>query len=261
MTCEELRLYVEEHFRDSDVGTNQGGVTEHVSSCADCSHFVEEQRALARNLTSVRQLAGEVPGSVNAAVVARYRRFVGEREQAVRTVRFRPSLAWRVWAWGAAVAAVLAVTAFWVISSKHTNMNTRERTLAPTTAVAVARAETPNPVVPMPGRDVTSNVSAKGAVKHHAVATPRAVDSRAVSRPVEVPVRMARSLPEGFRSLMYCDVLSCPDAMDIIRVQLPASAMPRQLPGFVRTGGSVTADVLVGSDGIARGIRFEEIEF
>jgi hypothetical protein len=60
---------------------------------------------------------------------------------------------------------------------------------------------------------------------------------------------------------MYCDALSCPDAMDMIRVQLPASAMPKPLPGFVRTGGSVTADVLIGPDGIARGIRFEEIEF
>ena len=259
MTCEELHFYVEEHFRDSDVGTNQGLVAEHMSACADCRRFVEEQRALARNLMAVRQLAGQVPESLSSAVVAKYRQLMAERERVVPTVRFRARLEWKVWVWGAAVAAVLAVTAFWVVSSKHTNTTTRTQT--PTTAVPVARAETPNPVVHVPGRDVTSNVSTKGAVKHHAVATPRAVDSRAVSRPVEVPVRMARSLPQGFRSLMYCDVLSCPDAMDMIRVQLPASAMPRQLPGFVRSGGSVTADVLVGSDGIARGIRFEEIEF
>jgi hypothetical protein len=68
-------------------------------------------------------------------------------------------------------------------------------------------------------------------------------------------------MPEGFRSLMYCDALSCPGDMDMIRVQLPASAMARQVPGFIQTSGSVTADVLVGPDGIARGIRLEEIEF
>jgi hypothetical protein len=60
---------------------------------------------------------------------------------------------------------------------------------------------------------------------------------------------------------MYCDELSCPQDMEMIRVQLPSSAMPRQVSGFMQTNGSVTADVLVGPDGIARGIRLEEIEF
>jgi hypothetical protein len=62
---------------------------------------------------------------------------------------------------------------------------------------------------------------------------------------------------------MYCDALSCPDTMDLILVQVPTTAMPGQISAFVDPSGSVTADVLVGADGIARGIRFEgeEIEF
>jgi len=60
---------------------------------------------------------------------------------------------------------------------------------------------------------------------------------------------------------MYCDTLSCPEAMDVIRVQLPSTAMPRQVSGFIQSSKSVTADVLIGPDGIARGIRLEEIEF
>jgi len=242
------------------VGMNQGEAAEHVSDCADCSRFVEEQRTLARNLMSVRQLPGDVPESLDAAVVAKFHRFVEEREQQVTTVRFRPFLAWRVWAGGAAVAGVLAVMAFWVFSPKHEVTWANTPTPVPainTPVVPVA----PNPVAHAPRRDVASDASTKEGVKHHAVPIPRAGHSRAVSMSAEVSVRVARSLPEGFRSLMYCDALSCPDAMDMIRVQLPASAMPRQLPGFVRTGGSVTADVLVGPDGIARGIRFEEIEF
>ena len=251
MTCEELRSCVEENFRGSDMGWNQGEVAEHVSACAQCCRFVEEQTGLARNLISVRRLAGEVPETVDAAMVARYRLFVGERDQRVPASRFLPFLAWRVWAWGAAVAAVLLVTAFWLFSPKRavTTAHTPTPAPAPTIPVPVAQVATPIPVVRAPGRDVRGNVSTKDTVKHHA------------SRPAEAPVRVARSLPEGFRSLMYCDALSCPDAMDMIRVQLPASAMPRQLPGFVQTSGSVTADVLVGPDGIARGIRFEEIEF
>ena len=53
---------------------------------------------------------------------------------------------------------------------------------------------------------------------------------------------------------MYCDELSCDGGMEVVRVQLPSSAA-----GFmpVPTVGNrvVTADVLVGADGFARGIR------
>ena len=53
---------------------------------------------------------------------------------------------------------------------------------------------------------------------------------------------------------MYCDELSCDGGMEVVRVQLPslpAGLMP------VPTAGNrvVTADVLVGADGFARGIR------
>ena len=257
MTCEELRSHFEEN-RESDIETDRAA-TEHFSVCADCSRFAEERRVLARNLTSVRQSVGQVPESLDAAVIARYRHFVAEREQMLPSSRVRFRLSGRAWAWGAAVAAVLAVTAFWVFSAKHTD--TTAKTPTSTVMVPVAQVVTPNPVVHSPGRDVASNVSTKRAVKHHAVTATKTAQSRSADHPTSEPVRVARSLPEGFRSLMYCDELSCPEAMDIIRVQLPASAMPRQLPGLVRTGGSVTADVLVGSDGIARGIRFEEIEF
>jgi hypothetical protein len=55
---------------------------------------------------------------------------------------------------------------------------------------------------------------------------------------------------------MYCDELSCGGAMDVIRVQLPASTAA--LAPALSSGGPVFADVLVGSDGIARGIRVVE---
>jgi len=56
---------------------------------------------------------------------------------------------------------------------------------------------------------------------------------------------------------MYCDQLSCAEAMEIIRVQLPTS-MAGLTPGSTATGDAVFADVLVGPDGIARGIRIVE---
>lgn len=64
-------------------------------------------------------------------------------------------------------------------------------------------------------------------------------------------------LPTGFQSLMYCDQLSCAGAMDVIRVQLasPVLGVSSVSP---KASNFVSADVLVGSDGIARGIRVVE---
>jgi hypothetical protein len=45
--------------------------------------------------------------------------------------------------------------------------------------------------------------------------------------------------------------------MEIIRVQLPVS-IAGLTPGSAATGDTVFADVLVGPDGIARGIRIVE---
>jgi hypothetical protein len=53
---------------------------------------------------------------------------------------------------------------------------------------------------------------------------------------------------------MYCDVLSCAGAFEVIRMELPAASANRD-PTAQQGSGIVLADVLVGSDGIARAIR------
>jgi hypothetical protein len=53
---------------------------------------------------------------------------------------------------------------------------------------------------------------------------------------------------------MYCDALSCGGTLQLIRVQLSSSAAAFE-PAAASPEGAIYADVLVGSDGIARGIR------
>jgi hypothetical protein len=53
---------------------------------------------------------------------------------------------------------------------------------------------------------------------------------------------------------MYCDEISCGGTMEIIRMRLPAWGAD-DAPPSTETNGTVLADVLVGADGIARGIR------
>jgi hypothetical protein len=57
-----------------------------------------------------------------------------------------------------------------------------------------------------------------------------------------------------FRSLMYCDELSCGGLLTVVRVEVPASDVALT-PASNSASDMVVADVLVGSDGIARGIR------
>ncbi len=58
-------------------------------------------------------------------------------------------------------------------------------------------------------------------------------------------------LPPGFASLMYCDEMSCTGQMEVIRVELPPPVTPTAGPA----AAPVMAEMLVGADGIARGIR------
>jgi hypothetical protein len=74
--------------------------------------------------------------------------------------------------------------------------------------------------------------------------TQAAVSSASMNNPV----------PEGFRSLMYCDELSCGGAMDVLRIELQPSDAGL-IAAAPQSGSVVSADVLVGADGIARGIR------
>jgi len=250
MTCEELRSYFEDHLRDAEVRSSHGTVAEHVATCTDCRHFVEEQRELGKKLRLVRESAPLLSESVDASVVLHYRQYLAEKREhfgATGVYRFHPGSAW---AWTAIAAAVLVGVSFWLFSARKTVTNTQAQTARRDAAVPIAPVVAQNPAVPV-----------VKTARHRPAAPSLPSQGRSEQRPAGTSVRAARSLPDGFRSLMYCDALSCPEDMDVIRVQLPSAAMPRQASGFIQPVRSITADVLVGPDGIARGIRFEEIEF
>ena len=58
-----------------------------------------------------------------------------------------------------------------------------------------------------------------------------------------------------FDSLMYCDRLSCGDPMQVIRLEMPASSVGRAYRPLARNG-FVNAEVIVGTDGLTRAVRF-----
>ena len=96
----------------------------------------------------------------------------------------------------------------------------------------------------------------------------RPVESRRMppSRKVEVmadlsPNPMDAAREEGFLPLPGAANLESADALDLVRMELPRSAM-MQVGIEVspeRADETVQADVMVGSDGLARAVRFVEL--
>ncbi len=232
MTCEELRLYVQDAIRlDGEFRVDP----EHLVQCAACAQFVEAQRKLGAGLRLMRQSVPQLPASLDAVVLANYRRHIRDYESAARSTPWQRRFI--ILSWSAAATALVLFAALVFFSERRSVIPG-----AQTHAQNLSAGSTP----------VTAN---KTAVH------PRSPNSRASHPPR--PERQALSVATldspsaGFRSLMYCDELSCGGAMEVIRLQLPSSAAALA-PAAGSTNGPVLADVLVGADGIVRGIRIVE---
>ena len=229
MTCHELRLYFEDPMRmDAKFDLE----AEHLAHCEECARFVEQQQELGAGLRLARLSAPKVSTTLDETILANYRRQISERRGSARTApRRRVAMLF----WSAAAAAIMLVAALLTFSGHRT------------TAKVV-------PPEPEPTQATPQRVAASST----------ASEAQPILRPRSHPRRPQRSdpsnmvltgaLPPDFRSLMYCDELSCSGPMEVIRMQLPASGV-LFAPGSNSANGTVLADVLVGPDGIARGIR------
>ena len=245
MTCQELHNYFDGDLRVDTDRLSDLELAEHTATCFPCNRFVEEQRELEEHLRVVRDSAPAVPASLDNAVGANYRSFVLERSCLAKstplTRRIYPRAAL---GWAAAMAFAVVVA--------YGGM----RLFIPHPHVWVNRQGTAQqPMVPPAQR--TEN---KETARAHKI-TPKAPKSHGDSgKRTNNPALLAegdKSFPTRFQSLMYCDQISCPGAMEVIRVQLPSPVMGLT-PTSARIGGAVSADILVGPDGIARGIRVVE---
>ena len=243
MTCQKLHSYFADPLRvDADLRANCAEVAEHIVGCADCNRFVEAQRELGTSLRLARMSAPQLSASLDAAVLANYRRHIATLESSVSSTPVRRRRSLSALGWSTAVAAALLVTAIAFFSSRKT-----VTTGAPLRTAQ--RADMPQP----------PESNHRGTVV--APRTRRTKPDVVLARrkpPAISPASAGSSLPAGFRSLMYCDELSCVGAMEMIRVQLPSSVAAGLTSASTPTNGVVFADVLVGPDGIARSIRIED---
>jgi hypothetical protein len=232
MTCHELRLYFEDPLRMDAKFPREA---EHLAHCTECARFVEARHELGARLRLVRESAPEPSAALKAVVLANYRRRITGDLPLVRS-RTR---GFRGVYWTAAATAVLALAAV---------------LLHPARRLETSNFKTESAQRPM-AQPRISEKSANRVPWTDAASSPK-TRLRSARQPRRVPQLPTTKSPasDDFRSLMYCDALSCGGAMQLIRLQLPSSAAAFG-PAAASPDGAIYADVLVGSDGIARGIR------
>jgi hypothetical protein len=237
MNCREIRSSCEENPMDAvRRGIDQPELAEHLSICAECSRFVEAQSDLGTRLQLLRDSAPAIRTSLDVAVLAKYRDRVAVLQNAGAPgdrKAFTFNLRWVI-----PVAAALVLVVVFLLSHRKATPTLAQPKI---TEPVVATQSLP------PVRQTDTAVPAKKR-RRPDVGLPKGTQV-AVSAPSQV-----NSLPEEFRSLMYCDDLSCGEGMELLRVQIPPRALGIA-PSFGRSQRVVEAEVLVGADGIARGIR------
>jgi len=236
MTCSELRQTFEDTHRIDTIV----GAAEHLGECAECARFADARRELDAGLRLLRESVAQPSAALDGLVLENYRR-QSETHSPV-TMSFSGGQRLII------CTGLAGILVFAMLFFRHRREKAGD-------VLAVAPPTQTQPLVQsvMPGASLVD--------LHKAI---RATSGRH-QRPGPLPTSVtgaASDVPTGpalpdFRSLMYCDELSCGEPMQLIRVKLPLSATPFA-PNANSSSGFVYADVLVGPDGIARGIRVNE---
>lgn len=244
MNCQELHSYFEER-RERISKSDSAEFAEHLAICGECNQWLVSRKRVRTNLDLLRQSAPSVPANFDAVVLTSYRKRMAERE-ATASLSL-PSK--RIPAWlqlGLAIAGMLLIAAviFALRRPAVTAANKPQLQLAPQVSPPIIATKAP----------VTTLEGSEGVPKTHTRRRHSAADQIPATSALAIHTDSSR---DGFRSLMYCDELICDGGMEVVRVQfsptvMGVSAVPSS-PSRV-----AYADVLVGADGFARGIRIEQ---
>jgi hypothetical protein len=238
MTCNELQDSVKHGLVRVD-GAPRGDILSHLESCTACRKWVEIEQRLKGLLQVLRSSVPAVPTTVDASVLSAFR----TRLQHAPGIPLRkPERPMSSSIWRAAIAALLLAGAIILFGNRKTAMPT------PTAKIQVAPVVSSTQVQTQPQSEAPKPVVTKKRAAsrlHHRAPAPLTENSSTEAA--------SMGLPPDFRNLMYCDQLSCSGAMEVIRMNLPASSLGMALPS--RTSNVVAADVVVGADGVARAIR------
>ncbi len=238
MDCKQFEDVLEELERETPMPAGaRRRALQHAESCGYCRARLASARLLSLELRALARDDEKLqaPAYVEASLLAAFR----------QRAAGRPSRAWRSLGWAGAAAVV--VLSAWLLAGQPW----RQPSFLP-----VAKIQAPSSLPPSASQPATASVEnrtrAQKRVAEH-------IPSRRVSRSTGTT---AAQMANDFIALAPGDnAYPLGDGM-VVRVELPRSAPV--LVGLPMGGGdltgTVTADVVLGQDGVARAIRFVQPE-
>jgi len=250
MNCQRFESVVSELARGQMMAAEQRAeALAHTDVCDDCAVRLSDEQMLTLGLQSLatEMESMEAPGAVEAKLLAAFRtRPVAVEKSAPVRVNQRY--------WIAAVAAMLLIAISLIVFSWT------KRPAAEPRVAGKQEEPQPKPQVRESNEQLVQDVE-KPAPRE----IPKRVYPRQV-RPVSsrradnasVANHVTKEIATDFIPLSYMSAVSLQEGGQIIRVQLPRSALANfGLPvNMDRYNEKVKADVLYGVDGMARAIRF-----
>lgn len=228
----------------------------HASECGSCREWLESHRALGNAFHALSSETAEQQAGpqVEQTVLRAFRNHDFAPPVVVMPQRATASL-WtlsRVFEYGAyaAVAAALIVGVFLgvrVLRDSQSKATPVEATVtAPQSQGASSSAlESKSGLAEQPASAATAKVAGSAGGETPVVAVKRTV-------PVRVETETSTSESAEYVPLMLCDPLICSGDEQVIRMELPASGSASADGG---SGQTVLADVVIGEDGLVRGMR------
>ncbi len=254
MNCEDFNHALLDIARDQilEAGARTGAMA-HVSSCGRCRVRLEDEQQLSRRM---RALA-KAMGSLNAAPQLSPRVIAMFRDQS-RVFEFpQKTRRWKSWAAAAAIV-LLAIGLTVQLRKVFSTPNGSVVSVPPSNIQAGQPEKTQGVELGLPLKSPATFVKHKPRTIPDPSVASRSLNTRGERSPRPDTGNTKSEIATDFFAVGDTSASSLADGGQLVRVELPRSALMRfGLPvNNERANERVKADVLVGSDGIARAVRF-----
>ena len=252
MNCQDFELLITDLVRngrlEEDVSRQARA---HAESCARCSARFADEQALTSALKIEAVNIGDAPAHVESALIAAYRAQHARRPHVI--MRRRSAWTAPVRRWGVAAALAVALLAVMELRSLYLSDSKKivetmpaARQVPPAVSADARPTQLQGPAISNDSRDALN------------MNIPSQADKNRPSHSIPRKAQPANAVATDFIPLTYSAGLSSMESGQLVRVLLPRSALSSfGLPVNPARGDQpVTAQVLIGQDGIARAIRF-----
>jgi hypothetical protein len=250
MNCQEFESSITDVVRnESGDDTLCARVLAHAESCTRCAARLEEEQALTRILKAAAADKAEAPAHLEAALLSAYRmRPAIPPGKAVPRPIHRALPARYLGIAAALLVALIGVTAYKLLYVPRSIGTPVARTAGSETVVQTSS---------QPGKQTAAAAANSGA--DSATASPRAAIGKSETKNAAAQRSQAQAdVATDFIALSSDAELASMESGQLVRVMLPRSALAAWGLPFNReiADKPVSAQVLIGQDGIARAIRF-----